>query len=139
MNLGRLIHHLVHDQPGEIAEHDVDHRTHTGHRRADADAGEAGFRDRRVEHAVGAELLHQAAEHLERRAGFGHVFAHDEDARDRAASLPRALRGQLRPESVRERLQQLQAYTSCSTLSTFGYGAAMANCTALSISAFTSA
>ena len=81
VDLGRLVHHLVHGQRREIAEHDVDDRTHAGHRRADADAGEARFGDRRIEHALGAEFLDQPGEHLERRARFGDVFAHDEHAR----------------------------------------------------------
>ena len=40
MDLRRLIHDLIHRQSDEIAEHDVHHRPHPGHGRADADAGE---------------------------------------------------------------------------------------------------
>ena len=65
--------------PQEVAEHDVDDRPHAGHRGADAKTGEAGFRDRRVDDAVLAELVDEAGQHLERRAGFGHVLTHEDD------------------------------------------------------------
>ena len=65
----------------KIAEHDVDDRTHAGHRRADADAGDAGFRDRRIDHPLGAEFFHQPGQHFERRARFGDIFADDKDRR----------------------------------------------------------
>ncbi len=75
MDFGRLVHHLVHGEREEVAEHDVHHRTQTGHRGAHGNAGEAGFGDGRIDHAPGAELLHQAGKHLERSAGLGHIFA----------------------------------------------------------------
>jgi hypothetical protein len=67
VDLGRLVDQLVHDDGQEIAEHDVDDRPQTGHGGADAEAGEAGFRDRRVDDAILAELFDQSGEHLERR------------------------------------------------------------------------
>ena len=79
VDLGGLVGHLVHDDAQEVAEHDVDDRPHAGHRGADAEAGEAGFRDRRVDDAVLAELVDQAGQHLERRARLGHVLAHEDD------------------------------------------------------------
>ncbi len=81
MNLRGLVRHLVHDQPGEIAEHDVHHGPQSGHGRAHADARESGFGDGRIENALGTELLHQAVQNLEGGAGFGDVLAHDEDSR----------------------------------------------------------
>ena len=60
VNLRRLIDQLVHRQGDKIAEHDVDDRTHAGHRRADTDTGDAGFGDRRVDDAFGAEFFDQA-------------------------------------------------------------------------------
>ncbi len=81
VNLRRLIDHLVHRQGDKIAEHDVDHRAHAGHRRADADAGDARFRNRRIDHTLGAEFLHQPRENFERRAGFRNVFADDKNRR----------------------------------------------------------
>ena len=59
VNLGRLIDHLVHGQRDEIAEHDVHHRAHAGHRRADASPAMPGFGDRRIDDALGAKFLHQ--------------------------------------------------------------------------------
>ena len=81
MDLRGLVDHLVHDDRQEVAEHDVDDRPHAGHRGADAEAGEAGFRDRRVDDAVLAELVDEAGQHLEGRARFGHVLAHQDDRR----------------------------------------------------------
>ena len=87
VDLGGLVHELIHDQRQEVAEHDVDDGPHAGHRGADADAGEPGLRDRRVDDALRAELVDEPLEHLERRAGLGDVLAHQEDASDRGASL----------------------------------------------------
>src|SRR5439155_23311842 len=64
MNLGGLIHHLVHDQRREVAEHDIDDRPHTRHRRADGNSGETGFRYGRVHYALCTEFLDQSAEDL---------------------------------------------------------------------------
>ena len=44
------------------------------------DSGEAGFRNRRIQHALGAELLHQAGKDFEWMTGFGDVFTENEDA-----------------------------------------------------------
>ena len=81
VRLGGLVDELVHHQRQEVAEHEVDHRTHAGHGGADRHAGEAGFADGRVAHPFGAELLDQAGEHLEGGAGLGDVLAQDEHAR----------------------------------------------------------
>ena len=81
VNLRRLIDHLVHRQRDEVAEHDVDDRPHAGHRRADADAGDARFGNRRVDHALRAEFFHQPGKNFERRARFGDIFADDEHGR----------------------------------------------------------
>src|SRR5713226_8130087 len=48
VHLGGLVHHLVHGQRDEVAEHHVDDRPHAGHGGAHADAGIAGLGDRRV-------------------------------------------------------------------------------------------
>ena len=54
---------LQHDLPGgleqEVSKHQVGHTAHTGCRCAQAGAGKAEFRDRRVYHAAGAEFLEQ--------------------------------------------------------------------------------
>ncbi len=51
-----------------------------GHRGADARADDRVLRDRRVAHALLAELLEQALRHLERALEDADVLAHDEDA-----------------------------------------------------------
>ena len=81
VNLRGLVDHLIHGQRNKIAEHDVDHRPHAGHRRADADTGNAGFRNRRVDDALGAELFHQPGQNFERRARLGDIFADDKHRR----------------------------------------------------------
>ena len=81
VDLGRLVSDLVQREKEEVAEHDVDDRPHSGHRRAEPDAGEAGLGNWRVHHPLGPKLIDQAAQNLERRAGLRHVFAHDKDAR----------------------------------------------------------
>ncbi|MNC85518.1 hypothetical protein D3C83_11220 [compost metagenome] len=81
VDLRRLVADLIHDQHQEVAEHDVDDRPHAGHRGADAQAGEARLRDRRIDDPPGAEFLDQALEHLEGRARFGDVLAHEDDGR----------------------------------------------------------
>src|SRR5439155_15114545 len=81
VRLGGLIDHLIHRQRDEVAEHHVDDRTHARHRGADADAGVARLGDRRVDDPLGAELLDEPREGLERVAGLGHVFADEEHAR----------------------------------------------------------
>ena len=57
-----------------------------GHRRADAEAGDPGLGDRRVEDALRPELLDEPREHLERRARLGDVLADDEHGRSRRSS-----------------------------------------------------
>ena len=49
-----------------------------GHRRAHAHAHEGVLGDRRVAHALLAELLQQAGGHLERALEHAHVLAHEE-------------------------------------------------------------
>src|SRR5881409_2653994 len=81
VRLGGLVDHLIHRQRDEVAEHHVDDRAHARHRGADADAGVARLGDRRVDDPLGAELLDEPREGLERMAGLGHVFADEEHAR----------------------------------------------------------
>ena len=56
VDLGSLIHELVHRQCDEVAEHDVHHRAHPGHGGADADAADARFGNGRIDDALGAEF-----------------------------------------------------------------------------------
>jgi hypothetical protein len=59
---------------------------HAGHRRADAQAGEADFRNRRVDDAARPELLDEPLQNLECGAGLGDVLAHEDDRRVAAHS-----------------------------------------------------
>src|SRR5450755_1925267 len=79
MDFGGLIDHLVHGQCDEVAEHDVDYRTQSGHGGTYGESGETGFGDWRVEHAVFAEFFQQAGKYFKWRACFGDVLAHDAD------------------------------------------------------------
>jgi hypothetical protein len=78
MGLGRLVAELIHDQEDEVAEHQVDHRTGTGHRRADGNAHEAGFGNRRIDNPRRSEFLDKAGKNLEGGSSLGHVLADDE-------------------------------------------------------------
>src|SRR5207245_3173681 len=61
--------------------HTADARSWARHRGDGADAGVAGLGDRRVDDPLGAELLDEPREGLERVAGLGHVLADEEHAR----------------------------------------------------------
>src|ERR1700722_2570637 len=79
MNFGGLVDHLVHGQGNEVAKHDVDYRTHSGHGRANGKSGEAGFGNWSIEDALFAEFLEQTGENFEGSSGLGYVFAENED------------------------------------------------------------
>src|SRR5947209_19472310 len=81
MSFGGLVHHLVHGQGDEVAKHDVNHGTKTGHRSAHGDAGESSFRNRSIDNPFGAELFDQSGENFEGRTGLSDVFADDADTR----------------------------------------------------------
>jgi hypothetical protein len=81
MDLRRLVDHLIHHQCQEVAEHDVHDGAHAGHRRADGQPGEPRLGNRRVDDALGAELLDKPLDHLEGRARFGDILAEQHDAR----------------------------------------------------------
>ncbi len=58
--LGRGVDDLVHRLHGEIEGHELDDRPQPVQRRAHRHAGEAVLGDRRVDHALGTELVQQA-------------------------------------------------------------------------------
>src|SRR5262249_54874383 len=60
VDLGGVVDDLVHRQQAEVDRHDLHDRPRAGHRRADRRADEALLGDRRVAHALLAELLQQA-------------------------------------------------------------------------------
>ena len=76
--LGRRIDQLVHRLHGEIEGHELDDRLQAGERRADAQAGKAVLGDRRVDHALVAELLQQSLRDLVGALIFGDLLAHHE-------------------------------------------------------------
>ena len=56
----RVVDDLVHRQQREVDRHELDDGPQAGHRRADAHADDRVLGDRRVAHALLAELLEQA-------------------------------------------------------------------------------
>jgi hypothetical protein len=80
VDLGGLIHHLVHDQRAEVSEHDVDYGTQSRHRGANPDSGKSRFRNGSIDHAIGSKLLNHPIQDLERCASLGDILAHDEHA-----------------------------------------------------------
>src|SRR5262249_30654492 len=58
--LGGVVDELIVGSEGEVPGHELDDRPQPDHRGADADAGEAGLRDRRVDHPALAEPLQHA-------------------------------------------------------------------------------
>ena len=75
-----LVADLVGRHQREVEVHQLDHRPQPDHRRAAAGAADAGFADRRVEHAVAPERFEQALGDLEGAAVIGHVFAVEDHA-----------------------------------------------------------
>ncbi len=71
---------LVERDKGEVPRHELDDRTKPGHRRANADASKAGFRDRSIDHALFSEGREQALAHLVGALIVPNLFAHQEDA-----------------------------------------------------------
>ena len=71
---------MINGLHGEVESHELDDRPQAAHRRAGADAGKAIFGDRRVDHALVAELVEQALGDLVGALIFGDLLAHHEDA-----------------------------------------------------------
>ncbi len=79
MQQGRcVVEDLIQRQQAEVHGHDLDYRTHAAQGRADAGADEAGFGQRGVADALGAELLQQAHAHREAATVAADVLAHEE-------------------------------------------------------------
>ena len=77
--LGGRVDDLVDRLHGEVPGHELDDRLQAREGRADADAGKALFGDRRVDHALGAELVEQALADLVGALVLGDFLAHQED------------------------------------------------------------
>jgi hypothetical protein len=74
-----LVDDLLGREGEEVLVHDLDDRAHPLHRRADPGADDRHLRDRRVPHALGAELVEHALGDAHRAAHLGDVLTHDED------------------------------------------------------------
>ena len=70
---------MVYRLHGEVEGHEFDDRFQTGHRRTDADAGKTVLGDRRIDHALGAELLQQPLRDLVGALVFRDLLTHDEN------------------------------------------------------------
>ena len=77
----RVVDDLVHRQQREVDRHELDDGAQAGHRRADAHADDRVLGDRRVAHALLAELLEQAGGDLEGAVEDADVLAHEHDVR----------------------------------------------------------
>ncbi len=85
--LRRLVDDLLERERKEVLVHDLDDRAHARHRRADARADDRHLGDRRVAHALRAELVEEALRDRHRAAHLGDVLAHDENVVVRAQRL----------------------------------------------------
>ena len=90
--LGGRVDDVVDRLHGEVPGHELDDRLEPGEGRADADAGEAIFGDRRVDHARRAELVEQALGHFIGALVLADLLAHDEHAGSRRISSAMASR-----------------------------------------------
>jgi hypothetical protein len=81
VHLRGRIHDLIERQQREVERHHLHDRPQADHGRADAHAGEARLRDRRVDDALGAELLQKALRHLVGALVEPDLLADDEHAR----------------------------------------------------------
>ena len=74
---GGLIANLVHGDPEKSGDLDLNHRPVTGNRCSNARSHKAGFADRRVANALGAELFDQPSGGSE--SGETNILSHDKD------------------------------------------------------------
>ena len=79
MGLGHHVADLVHGAGDEIHELEFGDRTHAGERGAESGADYGGFRDRRVDYALGAKTVDEAVGDFEGAAVNADVFAQAED------------------------------------------------------------
>ena len=77
--LRRDVDDLVDGKEAEVDGHELDDRPQTAHRGADAAADDDRLRDRRVAHALVAELLEKAAGDAVGAAVGADVLAHEDD------------------------------------------------------------
>src|SRR5207248_6049855 len=77
----KLVHDLIESRKDEIAELDLGNGPQPVHRHADGGADDPGLRERRVDDAIGAELLDQSDRSAKDAAELAHVFAQHDHAR----------------------------------------------------------
>ena len=80
-HLGRRRDHVVHRRQQDVRESHFQDWTESSDRGDDRGPDEARFRDRRLEDAVGAELLDQPERRADETAEHADVLAHDIDRR----------------------------------------------------------
>src|SRR5277367_1689247 len=73
------IHDLVKSAADEIHELELDYGTHARERRSERCAHDGGFRDRRINYALGPEAVDEAVRHFESAAVDADVLANTED------------------------------------------------------------
>ena len=78
IDLRRVVDDLIDRDEREVERHELDDRPQPDHRGADADAGKAHLRDRRVDDAALAEPLQHALRDLVRAVVVADLFAHHE-------------------------------------------------------------
>ena len=81
VNLGRLVHQLIHRQRQKIPKHDVHNGPQAGHRRAHAHSRESRLRNWRIKNALRPKFFHQSGQHLEGCSRLRHVFSKNAHAR----------------------------------------------------------
>ena len=91
VSLGDHVDDLVEGAADEIHELELGHRTHAGERGAEGRAHDGGFRDGRVDDALGAEAVDEAVGDFERAAVDADVFAEAEDGGIALHFLPDSL------------------------------------------------
>src|SRR5439155_20771816 len=77
----RVVHYLVEGDKRETERHELDDRPEPDHGRADTQAGETVFADRRINDAFRTEALEQALTHFVSAVVFGDLFAHEKHIR----------------------------------------------------------
>ena len=70
---------MIKGEHAEVPGHELDDRSQSDHGRADADAGKAELRDRRVDDAHLAEFLEEAFRDFIRTLIHADFFPHEED------------------------------------------------------------
>ena len=128
VRLRRLVDELIERERDEVDEHDLDDGAEARLRRPDGDPAHRALADRRVAHALAAELVRESGGR-EIRAALGDVLAED----DHALVVAHRARERCR-DRLDERGLDHVAYTRLAAISGSGNGLSRANRTAASTS-----